>query len=210
MFVQSNKVTLSLEPRIIGYKIYLVISDQLLNLKAGSNPILPINGRTEVISYSEIPCRMEGSVSAKRLSLKIKKLKPNAILPQRATSGSTGLDLYACLDNADATMTLETFPKMIGTGIAIEIPEGYDVQIRPRSGLSARGVGVTFGTVDSDYRGEVKVTMYLLSEDASYEVKHGDRIAQMVVSRIEALSIVEVKELSTTERDCGGHGSTGR
>ena len=107
-------------------------------------------------------------------------------------------------------MALGTQPKLVGTGVAIEVPDGYDVQIRPRSGLSARGVGVTFGTVDSDYRGEVMVTMYLFSPDAGFDVKHGDRIAQMVIGRVADLPAVEVDELTPTDRGSGGHGSTGR
>jgi len=97
----------------------------------------------------------------------------------------------------------------VGTGIAIEVPRGYDVQIRPRSGLSAKGVGVTLGTIDSDYRGELMVTMYLFSPKAQHTVRHGDRIAQLVVSHIADLPLEEVDELSETERGEGGHGSTG-
>jgi dUTP pyrophosphatase len=142
-------------------------------------------------------------------ALKIKRLRPNAIIPGRATPGSTGLDLFACIDG-DGAVGLGTQPRLIGTGVAIEVPGGCDVQIRPRSGLSARGVGVTFGTVDSDYRGEVMVTMYLFSPDASFDVRHGDRIAQMVIGRIADLPAVEVDELTSTDRGSGGHGSTGR
>jgi dUTP pyrophosphatase len=90
------------------------------------------------------------------------------------------------------------------------VPRGYDVQIRPRSGLSAKGVGVTFGTIDSDYRGEILVTMYLFDSDSTFEIRHGDRIAQMVVSTIADLPLVEVEEISPTERGSGGHGSTGK
>ncbi|HEY48681.1 MAG TPA: dUTP diphosphatase [Dehalococcoidia bacterium] len=141
-------------------------------------------------------------------SLKVKKLRRNVIIPRRATPGSTGYDLFACIDG-DEAVKIGPQPKLIGTGIAIEVPAGYDVQIRPRSGLSAMGVGVTFGTVDSDYRGEVMVTMYLLSPDVAFEVRHGDRIAQMVVGRAAELPVVEVEDLSPTERGSGGHGSTG-
>ncbi|MBM3157001.1 MAG: dUTP diphosphatase [Chloroflexi bacterium] len=141
--------------------------------------------------------------------LKIKRLHPNARLPKRATPGSTGLDLCACIEN-EGKIALSAQPRLIPTGIAIEVPRGYDVQIRPRSGLSAKGVGVTFGTIDSDYRGEILVTMYLFDPDATFEIKHGDRIAQMVISRIADLPIVEVEELSATERGSGGHGSTGK
>ncbi len=140
--------------------------------------------------------------------LKIKKLRQKAVVPRRVTPGATGLDLFACIDD-DGTVALGTQPRLVGTGIAIEVPGGYDVQIRPRSGLSAKGVGVAFGTVDSDYRGEVMVTMYLFSPEASFEVRNGDRIAQMVISRVADLPPVEVDELTPTERGGGGHGSTG-
>jgi dUTP pyrophosphatase len=132
-------------------------------------------------------------------SLKIKRLHPYARLPKRATAGSTGFDLFACVEGS-AIKLVGTQPKLIPTGIAIEIPRGYDVQIRPRSGLSAKGVGVTFGTIDSDYRGEILITMYLFNPSATFEIKHGDRIAQMVVSTIADLPLVEVEALSPTAR----------
>jgi len=106
-------------------------------------------------------------------------------------------------------VVLEEKPKLVGTGIALEVPTGYDVQIRPRSGLSAKGIMATFGTIDSDYRGEVMVTMYTLGRRSSCEVKHGDRIAQLVVSRLAKLQVEEAEELSSTERGPRGHGSTG-
>ena len=141
--------------------------------------------------------------------LRIKRLRPDARLPKRATPGSTGLDLFACIEG-ESTIALSAQPRLIPTGIAIEVPKGYDVQIRPRSGLSAKGVGVTFGTIDSDYRGEILVTMYLFDPHAAFEIKHGDRIAQMVITKIADLPLVEVEELSPTKRGSGGHGSTGK
>ena len=152
---------------------------------------------------------MNTTVNPDNPALKVKKLRPNARLPQRATPGATGFDLFACIDG-EGTIELSTEPRLIGTGIAIEVPRGYDVQIRPRSGLSSRGVGVAFGTVDSDYRGEVLVTMYLIDPNARFEVRHGDRIAQMVIGKVADLPLVEVDELTPTERGSGGHGSTGR
>ena len=143
-------------------------------------------------------------------SLKIKRLRPNAKLPKRATPGSTGFDIFACIEDKGTIVLQGTQPRLIPTGIAIEVPRGYDVQIRPRSGLSAKGVDVTFGTIDSDYRGEILITMYLFNPDATFEIKHGDRIAQMVVSTIVGLPLIEVEELSSTERGSGGHGSTGK
>jgi dUTP diphosphatase len=149
-------------------------------------------------------------MSKEQPKLKIKRLRPNAKLPQRATPGSTGLDIFACIDDEGAIKLVGSQPLAIPTGIAIEVPIGYDVQIRPRSGLSSKGIGVTFGTIDSDYRGEILVTMYLFDPDATFEIRHGDRIAQMVISKVADLPMVEAEGLSSTERGSGGHGSTGK
>ena len=139
--------------------------------------------------------------------LKIKLLRPGAKLPERATPGSSGLDLYACLD---APVELGPDVTLVPTGIAIEAPPGYDLQIRPRSGLGRRGVDLIFGTLDSDYRGEVFVSMRTFGSTASFRVEHGDRIAQLVVSKVEYVTLQQVEELSESVRGDGGHGSTGR
>ena len=141
-------------------------------------------------------------------ALRVQLLRPGARLPQRATRGASGLDLFACIE-APEGMKLDRDPVRVPTGIAIEAPPGYDAQVRPRSGLSARGVGVTFGTIDSDYRGEVLVTMYVFGSQESHTVRHGDRIAQLVIARLADLPVVEAEALSPTERGQGGHGSTG-
>ena len=141
--------------------------------------------------------------------LKVKRLRPGALLPQRATEGSSGLDLFACIDGRNPVV-LGRHPMRVGTGIAIEFPHGFDVQVRPRSGLAAKGVGVTLGTIDSDYRGEVLVTMYLFGELEEYRIANGDRIAQLVVTRLGELKVVEAEELTDTARGVGGHGSTGQ
>ena len=141
-------------------------------------------------------------------TLKVRRLRPGAGLPQRVTPGSAGLDLFACIEEA-GSIELGRDPVLVPTGIAIELPPGYDAQVRPRSGLSARGIGVAFGTIDSDYRGEVLVTMYLFGALGSYTIRHGDRIAQLVIARLADLPVVEVEALSETERGPAGHGSTG-
>jgi dUTP pyrophosphatase len=140
-------------------------------------------------------------------SIKVKLLRPGARLPAFATPGASGLDLYACLD---APLELTQDVTLVPTGIAIEAPPGFDLQIRPRSGLARRGVDVMLGTLDSDYRGEVFVSMRTFGSLVSYRIQDGDRIAQLIVSRVEALPLVEVEELSDSERGAGGHGSTGR
>jgi dUTP pyrophosphatase len=140
--------------------------------------------------------------------IRVKKLRPDAKLPYRATTGATGYDLYACLE---ADLTVGPEPTRVPTGIAIEAPEGYDVQIRPRSGLSAQGVMATYGTIDADYRGELLVTLYTLPYREPHIVHNGDRIAQLVISRFAAdIALEEVTELAESERGAGGHGSTGR
>ena len=138
--------------------------------------------------------------------LRVQRLRPGARLPERATPGSTGYDLYAC---PDVEMVIGQEPALVPTGIAVEAPPGYDVQVRPRSGLSSKGVQVTFGTIDSDYRGEVLVTMYVLPFREPHVVRPGDRIAQLVVGRTAEVTVVEAKALSASERGSGGHGSTG-
>jgi dUTP pyrophosphatase len=140
--------------------------------------------------------------------LKVQRLRPSARLPVRATAGSSGLDLFACLEDPEGLL-LSHDPVLVPTGIALEIPPGFDAQIRPRSGLSARGVGVALGTIDCDYRGEVLVTMYVFGSQDSFRIRDGDRIAQLVLSRLAELPVVEAEELSPTARGSGGHGSTG-
>ena len=140
--------------------------------------------------------------------LKVQRLRPGARLPVRATAGSSGLDLFACLEDPEGLL-LSHDPVLVPTGIALEIPPGFDAQIRPRSGLSARGVGVALGTIDCDYRGEVLVTMYVFGSQDSFRIRDGDRIAQLVLSRLAELPVVEAEELSPTARGSGGHGSTG-
>ena len=100
-------------------------------------------------------------------------------------------------------------PVRVPTGIAIAAPPGADVQIRPRSGLTARGVIGTLGTIDADYRGELFVTLYCLPSVGSFQLHDGDRIAQLVVSRLAEVTWREVEALDETARGAGGHGSTG-
>jgi len=141
--------------------------------------------------------------------LKVKLLRPGARLPARATEGATGLDLFACLEPPGFS-DIGPDVTLVPTGIAVEAPAGYDLQIRPRSGLGRLGVSVLLGTLDADYRGEVLVSMHTIGTRAPYRVQHGDRVAQIVVARAEALPVVLVEELAASERGAGGHGSTGR
>ena len=131
-------------------------------------------------------------------------------LPSYATAGSAGMDLKANIDEPIALKPMERW--LFPTGIYIQLPDGYEAQIRPRSGLAAKyGITVTncIGTIDSDYIGEVKVSLINLSEN-TFVVYPGERIAQMVVAKYEKVSWKEVNALDDTERGDGGFGSTGR
>jgi dUTP pyrophosphatase len=131
-------------------------------------------------------------------------------LPSYQTEGSAGMDLRA---NIEASVLLKPLERqLIPTGLFIELPTGFEAQIRPRSGLAFKH-GLTVlnspGTVDSDYRGEIKVLLVNLSNDA-FEVNPGERIAQMVVSKHETIEWVNASNLAETERGAGGYGSTGK
>jgi dUTP pyrophosphatase len=141
--------------------------------------------------------------------IKVKLLREGSRMPERATAGSSGIDLYACVGET-GYLELNQDVTLVPTGLVIEAPQGYDLQIRPRSGLARRGVDVILGTLDSDYRGEVFVSMRTFGSLQSYRIQDGDRIAQVVVSRVESPVLVQVEELSESSRGAGGHGSTGR
>lgn len=131
------------------------------------------------------------------------------LLPEYSTASSSGMDLRASLEEPVLLKPLER--ALIPTGIRIAIPEGYEAQVRPRSGLAANhGVTVlnTPGTIDADYRGEVKVILVNLSSEA-YTVRSGDRIAQLVFQKIVRAAWKEVHSLPESERGSGGFGSTG-
>lgn len=132
-----------------------------------------------------------------------------AVIPEYKTSGAAGADLCALLD-APLTIPAGSYA-MVPTGLFFEIPEGYEVQVRPRSGLAAKyGVTVlnTPGTIDSDYRGEIKIILINLGS-SDFTINSGDRIAQMVVAPVTQASFSLTQSLSETERGTGGFGSTG-
>lgn len=141
------------------------------------------------------------------LTLRFKKLHPDAKLPGYATYGSAGMDLYSVINHTLQPDERKTIP----TGWSTEIPIGYEMQIRPKSGIAAKhGVTVlnTPGTVDSDYRGEIGVILQNHSK-TPYEIKTGEKIAQAVIKKVEIVDIIEATELSDTDRGEGGFGSTG-
>ena len=142
--------------------------------------------------------------------VKIKNLSNNQ-LPAYQTAGAAGVDLRANLPEAPISLApLER--TLVPTGLYLEIPEGYEAQVRPRSGLAAKH-GITVinspGTIDSDYRGEVRVPIVNLSNE-TFTIAHGERIAQMVFAKYEQVTFQEATALSETERGSAGFGSTGK
>lgn len=137
--------------------------------------------------------------------LRIQRLRPDAVVPRYQTAGASGLDLHA----VESRSLWPGQGLLLGTGIAIAIPDGYEAQIRGRSSLAAKhGVLATLGTIDADYRGELRVQL-INQGPTSYDVKAGDRIAQLVVAPVARVIAVEVEALDETERGEGGFGSTG-
>ena len=140
----------------------------------------------------------------------VKKLDKNIKLPTYKTSGSSGMDLVAYIKSKIIIKSGKT--AIIPTGIAVAIPKNYEIQIRPRSGLAAKkGISVlnTPGTVDSDYRGEIKIILINLSKKL-FVVKSGDRVAQMILCPVAKGILKEVKNLPISIRSKGGFGSTGK
>lgn len=139
--------------------------------------------------------------------LPVRKIRPDAVLPSRAYDGDAGLDLAA----AEAVVLGPGERAVVGTGLAVAVPEGHAGFVQPRSGLAARH-GITIvnapGLVDSGYRGEVKVVL-LNTGDEPFAVEPGTRIAQFVVLRVAAVELVEVADLPDTERGERGYGSSG-
>ena len=143
------------------------------------------------------------------IKIQIKKLSDSVTIPKYETPGSSGMDIAAHITN---NIIINPGEKaLVSTGFSIAIPKGYEVQIRPRSGLAAKKnitVLNTPGTIDSDYRGEIKVILINLGKE-KFIIENGERIAQMVVCPVIQANLEEVKELSDTHRGSGGFGSTG-
>jgi dUTP pyrophosphatase len=148
------------------------------------------------------------TVPADRVDVLVRRLDPGLPLPERAHPGDAGVDLYAARD-------VELAPgerAIVGTGIAIALPDGYAAFVHPRSGLAARH-GVTLvnapGTIDAGYRGEIAVTMINTDRSAAVRFSRGDRIAQLIIQRVERAVFCEVSTLPGSARGEGGFGSTG-
>ena len=142
------------------------------------------------------------------LTVKFLRTRDTATQPRKGTAGAAGWDLYAAED-AYLTGTGQTV--LVPTGIALELPRGYEAQIRPRSSMNKRGILSHFGTIDDDYRGEIMVCLTGLDRmNYITHIRAGERIAQLVLAPAPNARFIEVEELSETMRGTGGFGSTGR
>lgn len=145
-------------------------------------------------------------INIKRLSNKFNDIP----LPGYATEGSSGLDVRAAVEQEIVLAPGKV--ALVPTNLSVEIPAGYEIQVRPRSGLAAKhsiGILNSPGTIDSDYRGEVKIIMMNFSEE-DFPIKRGERIAQLVISKVYRAEFIEKKELNDSERGEGGFGHTGK
>ena len=144
-----------------------------------------------------------------KLNVEVQLIRPEAKMPAYAHHGDAGVDLYSVIDH-----TLRPGERvLVPTGLKMAIPEGYEGQVRPKSGLALKhGITVlnTPGTVDAPYRGEVGVILINLDTKTPYEIKKGEKVAQMVFARVEHAALSEAKELTATTRGEGGFGSTGK
>ena len=144
--------------------------------------------------------------------VRFRMLDERATVPNRGSEQAAGLDLAACLPTDQASLTLDPGQiAVVPTGLAIAIPDGYEGQVRPRSGLATkRGITVPNapGTIDADYRGELRVALINLSKEPQ-TIEHGDRIAQLVIAPVAMCEVVVVEDLDETVRGVGGFGSTG-
>lgn len=149
---------------------------------------------------------------ARKPSLKFRRIHKDAVTPVYKTAGAAGMDVAAVFDDGFTQAYIQPGATgVICTGLEVEIPDGYEIQVRSRSGLAANhGVCVLNapGTIDSDYRGEIKVILHNTS-GRTFMINTGDRIAQLVLAKVERLEIEEADQLSATERGAGGLGSTG-
>ncbi len=152
---------------------------------------------------------LPNNMGSDSIIVNVKLLSARAVLPVYGTINSAGADLSACLDE-DVVVEAGSYVK-VPTGLSIQLPHGYEAQVRPRSGLAAKH-GITVlnspGTIDSDYRGEVAVLLINLGKER-FIIHHGDRIAQMIIAKCEQASFHPTVELDATDRGNGGFGSTG-
>ena len=200
----------------IKFDIKVIDLDKFGRLKLSAKQVRPLEKKQGKLKTSEsLPNIRPGHEMVQRVAVKIKKLAhfDEALsLPRYETLGSAGADIRACLPDQQTSLILGPSERvLIPTGLAMEIPLGFEIQVRPRSGLALKTplfLCNSPGTIDSDYRGEVKILMGNLSA-RPYAVRHGERIAQILLAPITQAVFELTDELNPTERGTGGFGSTG-
>lgn len=153
--------------------------------------------------------RLDDNIPSK--TIKIIKAHEDVVLPIYSTKGAAGMDIFAYIGDSITLPANQKTPKFISTGIRVAIPEGYQLSIRPRSGLGKKGIIIpnSPGLIDSDYRGEILI-MLLNTSDKDYTINPNDRIAQLLLEPVTRIGWLEVNELSDTDRGEGGFSSTGK
>lgn len=160
-----------------------------------------------VVSAMSILIEEVKSQSAREVDVQV-VLEPGATMPQYQTDGAAGMDLHAFLKNGDMVVTAGA-TAIVPTGVKMAIPEGFEGQVRPRSGASSRGFVAVFGTIDCDYRGEIGIIFHNASNEPRV-IRSGDRLAQLVIVPVWRASLQKVDVLSSTNRGEKGFGSTGK
>lgn len=172
--------------------------------------MIPSTGGPNPPGSGDEPDGVTNTLNIKQMTIKFKRLSEKAVQPIRATKGSAGYDLTA----TRVTTEINECGQLVliyHTDLAIELPEGYEGQIRPRSSISKKSLRMCNapGTIDSDFRGEITIKFITTTDVVPAVYKEGERIAQLVINKVEGPDFVEATELSTTERADGGYGSTG-
>lgn len=196
-------------PAYAGVDVAAAISDaaQLLSEAAGRSPEQLAATPDDAFP----PFRWLRAAAPQAQPLLVQRLRPTAALPTRGSELASGLDLYADLGGEGESILLTPSVRLIPTGIAIQPPPGTEAQIRPRSSFSRQGIETSFGTIDADYRGELLVGLALRGPAGrERRIRHGERIAQLVVAPVALCEVVELDQLDATARGAGGFGSTGR
>ena len=145
------------------------------------------------------------NIQDEKVKIKIKKLNPNAIIPKYSHVGDAGMDLFSVED----FILKPKHRVLIKTGLSIELPKGYVALVWDKSGIALKGIKTMGGVIEHTYRGEYKIILVNLSSE-NYEIKKGQKIAQLLIQKIETAEVEEVNELSETIRGTGGFGSTGK
>jgi dUTP pyrophosphatase len=177
--------------------------------ECGRSPVVDPKKRPLAVGDPCLLCKFGGTLVKPKdvVLVKVKKLHPDARIPTRMTEGASGFDLYACEEIACTGIG----PVKVRTGIAIELPRGYEAQVRPRSSVPLKRALIVSnapGTIDNDYRGEIHVIMHNVKPGYMWAARKGERIAQLVVKKVPEVVFEEVDELNDTERGEGGFGST--